>query len=195
MRIRRMACVARKASFAAVLVAVAGMACAPEEPAPGIDLVVDWAEIDVPTEAEELVVEVTASGDRAGSSGYCRPVLVFGPEGMASHDGKRLRVRLERGAEYSAWIAYRIVARLAGENVLRREGRVPWSAGWREEVIRLQGSCLRMHLDCSAPECSGADPCQCVAGGCVGLPAGGFPDEGIPGLWDDAPCDRREVLP
>lgn len=143
----------------ALALALAACACGNDGP-PAVRLAVT-SDLDLPGELD--AVSITVIGSRSAERDLlCEPAeRLFPAAGETLH--LPLEVLVERGHVYTAWIAFRVEGRLAGETVVWREQLVPWpDAGTLDVEVHLERSCL--HAACT-PTVE-----QCIRGTCCGVP-------------------------
>lgn len=158
----------RRASAAGILLLAAGCA----EPPPAVRVTVE-TDLALPAEMDEIHVLVAASRDEAGQ--ICTPTS----RGfrLSAADALPLRLVIERGEVYTAWVWVRIEGFSEGRRILAREVVHAWpDEGVAEIAVRLERACL--DRTCAATD-------QCIEGTCRPLQ--------MPGLLDDA--DRIDDRP
>jgi hypothetical protein len=149
----------------ALMLAALALAACEDEPSV-IRLVIGTDdEVDVSDDLDEIDLTLTASRTEEGN--LCEPVTRAFP--IDSADLVPLSVVVEQGDDYTAWFAFRVVARLEGVELARVEAKQEWAGpGPTQVAVELQGDCFG--VACAEGE-------VCVDGDCEASPEGAFLDD------------------
>jgi hypothetical protein len=141
-----------------VLAALVFAGCSQEGP-PTLRLLIN-AELSVPTDLDELWITIAASRTLEGN--ICEPVTrVFT---LDRQTDLPLPVSIEMGEVYTEFAIYRIVGKVGGVEVFRRETWAMWpSSGTVDAEVLFDAACL----DPERPPCG--EGLQCVDNQCVGI--------------------------